>query len=82
MRSGIAPRDVALAAVVQRLVNAEVAGVLFTADPVSGRRDRMVVDGAWGRGESVVSGLVTPDNWLADGVTGRSQRSTSPARPC
>ncbi|HYF92570.1 MAG TPA: PEP/pyruvate-binding domain-containing protein [Symbiobacteriaceae bacterium] len=70
IKNGIAPGDVALAAVVQRLCAADVAGVLFTADPVSGRRDRMVIDGAWGLGESVVSGIVTPDNWAADGKTG------------
>ncbi len=70
IRNGIAPGDVALAAVVQRLVDAEVAGVLFTADPISGRRDRMVIDAAWGLGEAVVSGLVSPDNWVVDAKTG------------
>lgn len=70
-RAGIAMHDVALAVVVQRLVEADAAGVLFTADPVSGRRDRMVVDGAWGLGESVVSGLVSPDHWIVDGASGR-----------
>ncbi|MHB9146035.1 MAG: PEP/pyruvate-binding domain-containing protein [Symbiobacteriia bacterium] len=70
LRNGIAPGEVALAAVVQRLIAADVAGVLFTADPVSGHRGRMVIDGAWGLGESVVSGLVSPDNWVADGQTG------------
>lgn len=69
-RSGIAPGDVALAVVVQQLVAAEAAGVLFTADPISGRRDRVVIDGAWGLGEAVVSGSVSPDHWLADGATG------------
>lgn len=70
IRNGIAPQDVALAAVVQRLVPAEAAGVLFTADPLTGHRGRMVIDGAWGLGESVVSGAVTPDHWVADGKTG------------
>jgi rifampicin phosphotransferase len=70
IRNGIAPDDVTLAAVVQRLAAADVAGVLFTADPITGHRDRMVIDGAWGLGESVVSGIVTPDNWVAEGKTG------------
>ncbi|HEY8346186.1 MAG TPA: PEP/pyruvate-binding domain-containing protein [Symbiobacteriaceae bacterium] len=70
IRNGIAPQDVALAAVVQRLIPAEVAGVLFTADPLTGHRGRMVIDGAWGLGESVVSGAVTPDHWVVDGRTG------------
>ena len=70
IKNGIAPQDVALAAVVQRLVLAEAAGVLFTADPLTGHRGRMVIDGAWGLGESVVSGAVTPDHWVADGRIG------------
>ncbi|MFZ5825549.1 MAG: PEP/pyruvate-binding domain-containing protein [Bacillota bacterium] len=80
IRNGIAPGDVALAAVVQRLVDADVAGVLFTADPISGRRDHMVIDGAWGLGEAVVSGLVSPDNWLADGKTGAILREQVAAK--
>ncbi|MGE5590573.1 MAG: PEP/pyruvate-binding domain-containing protein [Bacillota bacterium] len=67
---GISPADVSLAVVIQRLVVAEAAGVLFTANPVNGRRDQMVIDGAWGLGEAVVSGQVTPDHWVADGRTG------------
>lgn len=69
-RQGISPADVSLAVVIQRLVAAEAAGVLFTANPVNGRRDQMVIDGAWGLGEAVVSGQVTPDHWVADGRTG------------
>ncbi|HYG60106.1 MAG TPA: PEP/pyruvate-binding domain-containing protein, partial [Symbiobacteriaceae bacterium] len=70
LRQGIAPGDVALAVVIQRQVEAEAAGILFTANPVNGRRDQMVIDGAWGLGEAVVSGQVTPDRWVADGATG------------
>jgi rifampicin phosphotransferase len=69
-RQGIGPEEVALAVVVQRQVEAESAGVLFTANPVNGRRDQMTIDGAWGLGEAVVSGQVTPDHWVADGPTG------------
>ena len=60
------PHTVRIAVVVQVLVDAEVAGVMFSADPVSGRRDRIVVDGAAGLGEAVVSGIVTPDHYLLD----------------
>ena len=56
---GVGEEDVALAVVVQCLVEADAAGVLFTADPVSGRRDRMVIDAAWGLGEALVGGQVT-----------------------
>ena len=58
--------DVGIAVVVQRMINAEVAGVMFTADPVSGDRETIVVDASSGLGEAVVSGLVTPDHYELD----------------
>ncbi|ASN51000.1 PEP/pyruvate-binding domain-containing protein [Sinomonas sp. R1AF57] len=61
-RQGIDPAEVAIAVVVQRMVAAEAAGVLFTADPLTGRRDLLVVDAARGLGEAVVSGQVTPEH--------------------
>jgi pyruvate,water dikinase len=54
----------AIAVVVQRMVDADRAGVLFTADPSTGDRDRIVVDGAFGLGEVVVSGQVEPDTYV------------------
>lgn len=54
------PRAARLAVVVQRLVQADCAGVMFTRNPVDGRDER-VVEGAWGLGEAVVAGLVEPD---------------------
>jgi phosphohistidine swiveling domain-containing protein len=54
--------DVSLAAVVQILIPSEISGVLFTANPMNGRRDQAVINAAWGLGESIVGGLVTPDN--------------------
>lgn len=51
-----------MAAVVQRLVAAEVAGVVFTRDPRSGA-ERFLIDASWGLGEAIASGLVTPDHW-------------------
>src|ERR687890_1407052 len=60
--AGVDPAGVRLAVVVQRMVDAQVAGVLFTADPVSGRRTRAVVDASPGLGEAVVSGAVNPDH--------------------
>jgi pyruvate,water dikinase len=62
---------VALAVVVQTMVDAEAAGVLFTADPVTGRRRQAVLDAARGLGESVVSGSVDPDHFVIDTVSGR-----------
>ncbi len=63
--AGIAHAE--LAVVVQRMVDVRVAGVLFTADPVSGRRTRTVIDAAPGLGEAVVSGAVNPDHVVVEG---------------
>jgi len=54
--------EVALAVVIQALVPADASGVLFTANPVTGARDEIVVNAAWGLGEAIVGGLVTPDS--------------------
>jgi phosphohistidine swiveling domain-containing protein len=67
---GIAPGDVSIAVVVQRLVPAEAAGVMFTIDPVSGALDRVVISANWGLGESVVAGDVTPDVAVVDRASG------------
>lgn len=66
-RLGIRDDEVAIAVVVQRMVPAEFAGVMFTADPLSGARDRTVIDAAAGLGEAVVSGTVTPDHYVVRG---------------
>jgi pyruvate,water dikinase len=63
-RLGLDQTTVKLAVVVQRMVDAEVAGVLFTANPVTGARDEIVIDASPGLGEAVVSGLVTPDHFV------------------
>ena len=62
---GFAHDDVALAVVVQRMIPADAAGVAFTLDPVTGRR-RVVIESAWGLGEVVVSGAVTPDSFAVE----------------
>lgn len=61
LRHGVDHRTVHLAVVVQRMVLPQAAGVLFTADPVTGHRRVATVDAAFGLGEAVVSGLVNPD---------------------
>ncbi|NUR72441.1 MAG: phosphoenolpyruvate synthase [Hamadaea sp.] len=60
-RQGIDHRMVHMAVVVQQMVFAEVAGILFTADPVTGDRRTSTVDAGFGLGEALVSGLVNPD---------------------
>jgi len=69
-RQGIPPGDVALAVVVQKLIPADVAGVLFTANPLNSNRRQLVIDASWGLGEAVVSGRVTPDHWVIHMDTG------------
>jgi pyruvate,water dikinase len=71
LRQEISAEQVALAVVVQLLVPAEVAGILFTANPVNGDRNQAVISASWGLGESVVGGQVTPDNVIVDKETGR-----------
>lgn len=68
-RNGIAPDGISLAVVVQELVGADAAGIMFTADPVTGSRDVVLVNAAWGLGEAVVGGQVTPDTYTVDRAT-------------
>ena len=67
---GIDPATVAMAVVVQQLVPADVAGVLFTLDPNSNGRASMLVEANWGLGETVVGGQVQPDLFRVDRETG------------
>jgi len=69
-RQGIRSEDVGIAVVVQELVAADVAGILFTANPLTGARDRMTIDAAFGLGGAVVGGHVTPDSFTVDKRTG------------
>ena len=69
-RQGIRPEDVSMAVVVQQLVAADAAGVLFTANPVTGARDELMINAAWGLGEAIVSGRVTPDTIVINKQTG------------
>ena len=67
----ISPDSVALAVVVQELVFADAAGIMFTANPINGNRDEVVINAAWGLGEAIVSGAVTPDTLTVDKQKGR-----------
>lgn len=61
--------DVLLSAVVQKMVNAKKAGVMFTANPINKSTDEMMINSSWGLGEAVVSGTVTPDEYIIDKKT-------------
>ncbi|GAA0660759.1 phosphoenolpyruvate synthase [Natronoarchaeum mannanilyticum] len=64
-----------IAVVVQRMVDADRSGVMFTSHPSTGD-PRMVVESAWGLGEAVVSGSVSPDNYVVDRETGAVEQVT------
>jgi len=71
LKNNIDQNAVALAVVVQELVFAEAAGIMFTANPLNGKRDELVINAAWGLGEAVVAGAVTPDTLTVDKQKGK-----------
>ncbi len=68
LKNGIPSEGLSMAVAVQKMVNAKSSGVAMTIDPSNGDRSTIVIDAAWGLGELVVSGLVTPDNLHVDKV--------------
>jgi phosphohistidine swiveling domain-containing protein len=69
-RNAIDHESVSLAVVVQRMVQSEASGVLFTANPLTGRRAEIVIDATLGLGEALVSGQVEPDHYVVDSTKG------------
>ncbi|UXD21651.1 phosphoenolpyruvate synthase [Ignicoccus pacificus DSM 13166] len=63
---GIPHENVAMATVVQKMVNADKAGVMFTLDVRNGDSDKITIEASWGLGEAVVGGKVTPDTYIVD----------------
>jgi pyruvate,water dikinase len=76
MHQGIDPTTISLAVVVQQMIAAEVAGVLFTANPLTGNRDEVFINAAWGLGDAIVGGQVTPDTLIVDKNAGRVKQVT------
>jgi len=68
---GFKHHKVLIAVPVQKQINSEKAGVGFTIHPSTGEKDKILIEGSWGQGESVVSGSVTPDTYVIDKNTGR-----------
>jgi pyruvate,water dikinase len=58
--------SVALAVVVQTMIESQVSGVIFTANPLTGLRSETVIDATLGLGEALVSGMVEPDHYVVD----------------
>lgn len=73
---GFDHHKVEMAVAVQKMVRPRTAGVAFTLDPTNGDRSGICIDAAWGFGEGVVSGDVTPDNFLVDKVMWSIKRRT------
>ena len=68
--------DTALAVVVQRMVESQASGVLFTANPLTGLRTETVIDATLGLGEALVSGQVEPDHYLVETTSGKITEKT------
>jgi len=66
VEKGFSHSDVLISVAVQEMVFAKAAGVMFTIEPVSGDVEKLVINGSWGLGEAIVSGQVTPDEYLVD----------------
>ena len=73
--NGIDHRSVTLAVVVQRMIDSAAAGVMFTANPITGSRNETVIDASPGLGEAVVSGAVNPDHFVVNTVETASSRA-------
>jgi phosphohistidine swiveling domain-containing protein len=71
MHNDIDQESVSLSVIVQLLVDADVAGIMFTANPITGRRDEVLISASWGLGEAIVSGQVTPDTVIVEKATGQ-----------
>jgi pyruvate,water dikinase len=79
-RNGLLQDDVALAVVVQKLVDSETSGVLFTANPLTGHRRETVINAVFGLGEALVQGQVEPDQYVVHSVTGQVLSLTAGAK--
>lgn len=68
---GIDAAQPRMAVIIQCQVDSEVAGVAFSMNPLTNDHDELVLNAAWGQGESVVGGHVTPDQWVLNKLTGK-----------
>lgn len=73
--------DLAMAVVVQQMVDARAAGVAMTLNPANGDRSKVLIESTWGLGEPVVQGAVNPDRFLVDKVTREVIRREIPEKP-
>jgi pyruvate,water dikinase len=78
MQNGFDHQDVLLAVVIQRMIESQASGILFTADPVTSNRKVLSIDASFGLGEALVSGLVSPDHYKV--LDGRIVKKTISAK--
>jgi phosphoenolpyruvate synthase/pyruvate phosphate dikinase len=73
---GVEHAQVLMAVVVQEMIQAEVSGIVFTANPVTGARNELIIEASWGMGAAIVDGRVTPDRYIIErnGLTLREKR--------
>lgn len=63
-QSGVKKEDLVVAVVVQKMVNSEASGVMFTKNPISGEESEIMIEAGFGLGEMIVQGMITPDNYI------------------
>jgi pyruvate,water dikinase len=80
LRNNVAPAGLSLAVIIQVMAPADASGVLFTANPLTGRRAETVIDATLGLGEALVSGQVEPDHYVVDPAAGRILSKTLGAK--
>ncbi len=68
-QKGFAHEKVALSAAVQKMIDSQCSGVMFTLDVRNGDESKIMIEGSWGLGEFIVQGIVTPDNFVVDKKT-------------
>ncbi|MES2359648.1 MAG: phosphoenolpyruvate synthase [Gemmatimonadota bacterium] len=74
------PSEMPVAVIVQQMIASEKSGVIFTVDPATRDATHVVIEAAWGVGEVVVGGQVTPDHYVVDKATGRVIERTTPRK--
>lgn len=77
IKMGFPHEKVLISVGVQKIVDAKSAGVMFTLNPLNGDPSKVVIEGNWGLGETVVSGQVNPDKYVVDKVTKEIEKTIS-----
>jgi pyruvate,water dikinase len=72
LKLGLPEDQLAMAVVVQTMVNSRCSGVMFTRSPTTGDKSVITIEGSWGLGSSIVSGEVTPDRFVINKITGET----------